>query len=73
MWGSATLAIVVSSPCMMFANMIEKVIAPRFGTAARASPLTAMPRDLASGVVSEFRSCADDPSGSRCGQKIVTS
>jgi hypothetical protein len=32
------LAIVLSTPCMMFANMIEAVIQPRLGTAAGVSP-----------------------------------
>src|SRR5215469_15782689 len=35
MWGSATLAIVVSSPCMMFANMIDSVTQPRLATGPR--------------------------------------
>src|SRR3984893_8721322 len=37
----ATLRIVLSTPCMMFASMIEIVIMPRFGTGANVSPLTA--------------------------------
>src|ERR1700731_1689109 len=41
MCGRATLRIVLSTPCMMFASMIEIVIMPRFGTGANASPLTA--------------------------------
>ena len=32
---------VLSTPCMIFASMIEIVIMPRFGTGANASPLTA--------------------------------
>src|SRR5579863_1842649 len=40
MCGRATLAIVVSRPCMMLASMIEKVIAPRLA-GPRKSPLTA--------------------------------
>ena len=32
MVGSATLAIVVSSTCMIVASMIEMVISPRCGT-----------------------------------------
>jgi len=35
------LAIVVSTPCMKVANMIEAVIAPRFATGARVSSVTA--------------------------------
>src|SRR5215469_9806742 len=35
MWGSATLAIVVSSPCMMFANMIDSVTQPRLAIGPR--------------------------------------
>src|SRR6516165_1576980 len=42
MCGSATLAIVVSTPCMIGANIIEIVIAPRLAGAA-VSPLTASP------------------------------
>ena len=41
MCGSATLRIVLSTPCMMFASMIEIVIMPRLGTGANVSPLTA--------------------------------
>src|SRR3954469_16937334 len=41
MCGRATLRIVLSTPCMMFASMIEIVIMPRLGTGANASPLTA--------------------------------
>ena len=41
MCGRATLRIVLSRPCMMFASMIESVIMPRLGTGANASPLTA--------------------------------
>jgi hypothetical protein len=41
MCGRATLRIVLSTPCMIFASMIEIVIMPRFGTGANASPLTA--------------------------------
>ena len=37
MCGKATLAIVLSTPCMIVANMIEAVIIPRFATAPRAS------------------------------------
>ena len=70
MCGSATLAIVVSSPYMMFANMIEKVIAPRFGPGARALPFTAKPRGRERRSA-EFRICAKEPSESRCGQKTV--
>src|SRR5580700_10833214 len=40
MCGRATLRIVLSRPCMMFASMIEIVIMPRFGTGAYGSPLT---------------------------------
>src|SRR5438045_6090792 len=40
MCGRATLRIVLSSPCMMFASMIEIVIMPRLATGAEASPLT---------------------------------
>src|SRR5262245_33365063 len=39
MCGSATLAIVLSTPCMIVASMIETVIAPRLATAGRAVPL----------------------------------
>src|SRR5215472_9437963 len=35
MWGSATLAIVVSRPCMMFANMIDSVTQPRLAIGPR--------------------------------------
>ena len=41
MCGSATLAIVVSTPCMKVASMIETVIQPRFGTGAGVTSLTA--------------------------------
>jgi len=41
MCGRATLRIVLSTPCMMFAIMIEIVIMPRLGTGTNASPLTA--------------------------------
>src|SRR6266851_3699454 len=41
MCGRATLRIVLSTPCMIFASMIEIVIMPRLGTGANASPLTA--------------------------------
>jgi hypothetical protein len=34
------LAIVLSTPCMIVANMIEAVIMPRFATGTRASLLT---------------------------------
>ena len=37
MCGSATLAIVVSTPCMKVASMIETVIQPRFATAGAGS------------------------------------
>jgi len=40
MCGSATFAIVLSTPCMIVASMIESVIMPRFATGARASLLT---------------------------------
>jgi uncharacterized membrane protein SpoIIM required for sporulation len=40
MCGKATLAIVLSTPCMIVASMIEAVIMPRFATGARASLLT---------------------------------
>src|SRR6516162_7228826 len=39
--GRATLRIELSTPCMMFAIMIESVSMPRLGTGANASPLTA--------------------------------
>jgi hypothetical protein len=42
-WGSATLAIVLSTPCMIVASMIETVIAPRWPSGLRASPLTEAP------------------------------
>jgi hypothetical protein len=35
----------VSSPCMMFANMIENVSAARFATGLGASLFTAKPRE----------------------------
>src|ERR1700730_11751199 len=41
MCGRATLRIVLSTPCMMFASMIEIVIMPRFGPGPNVSPLTA--------------------------------
>ena len=41
MCGSATLAIVVSTPCMTQAQMIVAVMAPRWGTGGALSPLTA--------------------------------
>src|SRR6266481_3896670 len=44
MCGRATLRIELSTPCMMFAIMIESVIMPRLGTGTNggtASPLTA--------------------------------
>jgi hypothetical protein len=40
MCGNATLAIVLSTPCMIVASMIDAVIIPRFATGARASLLT---------------------------------
>jgi hypothetical protein len=40
MCGKATLAIVLSTPCMIVASMIDAVIMPRFATGARASLLT---------------------------------
>ena len=43
MCGRATLRIVLSSPCMMFASMIEIVIMPRFATGVNASPLNGSP------------------------------
>jgi hypothetical protein len=46
---------------MMFANMIEKVSAPRFGTVPRASPLIAMPRERASGTGVDVRATHRDP------------
>src|SRR6516162_5669535 len=39
MWGSATLAIVVSSPCMMFANILDSVTQPRLATGPRADAI----------------------------------
>src|SRR6516162_6877301 len=39
MCGKATLAIVLSTPCMIVASMIEAVIIPRFATCPRPSPL----------------------------------
>lgn len=42
MCGKATLAIVLSTPCMIVANMIEAVIIPRFVTAPRAPLLTCL-------------------------------
>jgi hypothetical protein len=38
MCGSATLAIVVSTPCMIVAQVIDAVIASRFGRGPGASP-----------------------------------
>ena len=64
------MAIVVSSPYMMFANMIEKVIAPRFKPGARALLFTAKPRGCERRSA-EFRICAKEPSESRYGQKTV--
>jgi len=43
MCGSATLAMVVSTPGMIGASMIEIVIMPRLATGAGVSPLTAPP------------------------------
>jgi hypothetical protein len=43
MCGSATLAIVVSTPCMIGVSMIEIVTAPRLIAGAWVSPLTARP------------------------------
>src|ERR1700704_2425398 len=43
MCGRATLRIVLSTPCMMFASMIDIVIMPRFGTGVNASPLIDRP------------------------------
>ena len=40
MCGKATLAIVLSTPCMIVASMIEAVIMPRFATGVRAALLT---------------------------------
>jgi hypothetical protein len=40
MCGKATLAIVLSTPCMIVASMIEAVVIPRFATGALASLLT---------------------------------
>jgi hypothetical protein len=40
MCGNATLAIVLSTPCMIVASMIDAVIMPRFATGARVSLLT---------------------------------
>src|SRR5690242_3871599 len=44
MCGNATLAIVLSTPCMIVANMIEIVIAPRLKPAPRSSPRTGAAR-----------------------------
>src|ERR1700730_5216833 len=41
--GRATLRIVLSTPCIMFASMIDIVIMPRFGTGVNASPLIDRP------------------------------
>jgi hypothetical protein len=50
------LRIELSTPCMMFAIMIEIVIMPRLGTGANASPLTAdAPREAS------FRQVAASP------------
>src|SRR5438105_6616802 len=46
MCGRATLRIVLSSPCMMFASMIEIVIMTRFGTGVTASPLIDRPQNV---------------------------
>ena len=40
MCGSATLAIVLSTPCMIVASMIEAVIRARVAPALRSPPLT---------------------------------
>jgi hypothetical protein len=40
MCGKATLAIVLSTPCMIVASMIDAVIIPRLATGALASLLT---------------------------------
>ena len=44
MCGRATLRIVLSTPCMMFASMIEIVIMPRLGTGAGRTPPLSPPR-----------------------------
>lgn len=44
MWGNATLAMVVSSACMMVASMIEMVIMPRCGTVVPGATLMAFAR-----------------------------
>src|SRR6202030_1870178 len=45
MCGSATLAIVLSTPCIIVASMIDAVIAARLGTGARVSPTAAVSAD----------------------------
>src|SRR6516165_2849944 len=53
MCGRATLRIELSTPCMMFAIMIEIVIMPRLGTGANGSPfIRDPPRTAYSFVIS---------------------
>ncbi len=58
--GSATLAMVLSTPCMIVASMIEIVIAVRLPTRLRASPLTAFSGIATSLPAGARRSSAHD-------------
>src|SRR5205085_1515186 len=65
MCGRATLRIVLSTPCMMFASMIEIVIMPRLGTGANVSPLIAdAPRTASSRQAAPHPHAASFPSPS---------
>src|SRR6266852_3435039 len=59
MCGKATLAIVLSTPCMIVASMIEAVIIPRFAMGPRASLLTRLcsfPKELSWADDKQWRS-----------------
>ena len=65
MWGSATLAIVVSTPCIKVASMIDAVIQPRFAIpGAGVSDLTAPP-------LGSFRFRLANPANYRPGRATV--
>src|SRR5690242_13829715 len=65
MCGRATLRIVLSRPCMIFASMIEIVIMPRFGTGVNASPLMNRPQCQATRRIGGllFLTCAASEDG----------
>src|ERR1700761_3019144 len=65
MCGRATLRIVLSRPCMIFASMIEIVIMPRFGTGVSASPLMNRPECQATRRIGGllFLTCAANEDG----------